>query len=107
MSYDIDLVIDTGVEERTVVTVGNYTSNVAGMWKKALGYSLRELDNKKADSCIEDLRKAIANMEDNPKEYKEMNPPNGWGDYEGALNYLRKLLDACVKNPKCKIDIFY
>jgi len=106
VSYDIWLSIDTGIEERSVVDVGNYTSNVAGMWTKALGYSLSKLENEKANDCIKDLRKAIADMEDKPNEYKEMNPSNGWGDYEGALSYLRKLLDACVKNPKCKIKIW-
>jgi hypothetical protein len=34
-----------------------------------------------------------------------MNPANGWGDYDGALEYLRDLLIACAAHPKAEIHI--
>ena len=36
MSWDVYLTIDTGIEEREVIDIGNYTYNVAPMYKKAI-----------------------------------------------------------------------
>ena len=107
MSYDVSLVINTGYEDRTVVDIGNYTSNVASMWNKALGYEFSELDGENCGNCLDDLRRAVNDMESNPIEYRKMNPANGWGDYEGALDFLDKLKRECARNPKAKIDMWY
>lgn len=41
MSHDVDLYADLGGPELSFVEeVGNYTSNVSGMWQRALGRSL-------------------------------------------------------------------
>ena len=44
-------------------------------------------------------------MEADPETYRAMNPPNGWGDYEGALAYLRRLAEACATHSKCTINV--
>lgn len=105
MSWDIDLVINTGIKDKMVENVGNYTWNVSPMYTEALGYTLSELDGEKAKSVVGELQQGYMRMLDNPQKYKKMNPPNGWGDYEGALKYLRDLIVACQENPDCKIDI--
>jgi hypothetical protein len=87
VSYDIWLTIDTGGPD-TVTTheVGNYTSNVSPMWKKAFGYLLREMDGRNAREMVEDLERAVRHMRDpeNLAKYEAMNPENGWGNHEGA-----------------------
>ncbi|WP_407563347.1 hypothetical protein [Streptomyces sp. 184] len=106
MSYDVYLVIDTGgPEPAAVVDVGNYTSNVSGMWEDALGYPLKNLHGWQAEDARTDLQQAVHDMETHPEAYRAMNPPNGWGDYEGALDYLRRLGDACRAHPKTTIHI--
>lgn len=111
MSYDIWLVIDTGAPEDDwpeVVEIGNYTSNVFPMWVKALGgVSLSEFHNAPCSEAAGPLAEAVKRMEADPAAYQAMNPPNGWGDYEGALTYLRRLAEACAKHPKCWIRISY
>lgn len=106
MSYDLYLRIDTGGEDPAcVLAVGNYTSNVSGMWAESLGYPLADLDGRLAADAIPDLEAAVARMEADPDTYRAMEPANGWGDYRGALGYLRDLLDGCAEHPKTTIDI--
>ncbi|WP_030777278.1 hypothetical protein [Streptomyces sp. NRRL S-920] len=110
MSYDIALYIDVdtgGPEPKRFWPggPGNYTSNVTPMWEKALGYPLRDLADKRAGDCVADLKRAAADMTANPQTYEAMNPPNGWGDYSGALMYLRDLRDACIAFPDATVDI--
>jgi hypothetical protein len=107
MSYDIDLTIDTGSDEPiTAVEVGNYTSNVGPMWADALGGRLlREYHDAPCSEAAGPLAEAVQRMEVDPERYRVMNPPNGWGNYEGALAYLRELAEACARHPKCTIWI--
>lgn len=109
MSYDIYLSIDTGGAERAAIVEGrNYTSNVSPMWFTALGRPLRELNGMLAGDAIPLLEKAVAHMTDpaNAEIYRRMNPPNGWGNHEGATEYLTWLLNECTRHPKATIEIW-
>lgn len=109
MSYDVSLEIDTGAPEEdwpVAVEIGNYTSNVWLMWLTALnGVSLRDFNHVPCSEAAGPLAEAVRRMEADPDTYREMNPPNGWGDYEGALAYLRRLSEACATHPKCRIRV--
>lgn len=106
MSYDVQLTINTGKGEWRVVDIGNYTSNVSGMWFDALGgQRLSALNGRKASDVIELLQTAIADMEARPEYYSMMNPSNGWGNYEGAVNYLKNILRECLEHPLTTLEI--
>lgn len=105
MSHDVYLQIDTGGKEPVTVFSSNYTSNVSGMWAEALGYPLSELDRRRAEDAIPELRRAAWQMANNPEKYQAMNPPNGCGNYEGARDYLVEILNACLNHPKTTISV--
>ena len=105
MGWSVYLNINTGIEEREVVDIGNYTYNVAPMYEKAMGITISDLNGKICSKVIPILRKGVLNMTENPAMYREMNPPNGWGKYESALEFLEKIYKECVNNPKCKIEV--
>lgn len=105
MSYDVTLTINTGHQYMDVYYVGNMTYNVAPMYKLALGIRFAELDGKQSADCIDMLEKAVAHMEANPGTYREMNPPNGWGDYETALAFFDEVRKACRNHPLTKISV--
>ena len=109
MSYDISLRIDTGGETMaTVEDIGNYTANVSGMWHKAMvEKSMADLDGMLAHDAIPYLQRGVISMILNPSEFRAMEPPNGWGDYSGALEYLRGLLDACSRHPRATIRVWH
>lgn len=109
MSYDVRLEIDTGGEYPASVTEWRSpTYNLAPMFRWALdrdkdGDGLRGLDGRTAQYAIGKLRAAVEDMEDNPATYKAMNPANGWGDYDGALAFMREFLADCIAHPKASV----
>jgi hypothetical protein len=106
VSHDLYLRIDTGAEHPACVSyIGNYTSNVSGMWAQALGYPLADLDGRLAGDAIPDLEAAVRRMADDPETYRAMEPANGWGNYSGARGYLVQLLEACMEHPKTSIGV--
>lgn len=106
MSYDGWLQIDTGgAESATVAEIGNYTSNVSPMWRHALKMAgedirLSDTEGRTAGDVLPLLKGAHAAMELHPEDYVDMEPENGWGDYVGALQYLRNLVRLCEEHPK-------
>lgn len=107
MSYDVYLMLDTGAPDPvSVVEIGNYTSNVSAMWREALGgRPLREYHDAPCSEAAGPLADAVKRMETDPDKYREMEPSNGWGDYEGALGYLRRLAEMSAKHSKCTIYV--
>ncbi len=124
MSIDLYLQIDTGGKHlATVVEVGNYTNNCQPMWTKALNASplpndinlaymnsygelkLCYMTGMEASYAVPILTMAVAHMDDpaNEADYIALNPPNGWGEFKSAREYLRSLLDACREHPKSTI----
>lgn len=106
MSWDVSIVIDTGGEHlATVDDVGNTTYNLSAMYEKALGCNLGMLDGIKCNDVVGRARTAIRKMNAKPKVYKTLNPPNGWGTYDGALIFLTSLVEACSKHPKASVKV--
>ena len=40
-----------------------------------------------------------------PEKYKTYNPENGWGSYEGLVEFVRKYHAACMENLKAQVQI--
>lgn len=118
MSFSCHMAIDTGGDGLACVEdIGNYTGNVGRMWSHALAYayerdiSLDELGPYKylytGAELLPYLDRAVNHMQSYPEQYTPMNPPNGWGDYEGALVFLSAIRDACKNHPKAMLFISY
>lgn len=107
MSYDVSLEIETGAGNwAEVAEVGNITYNVSPMFRKALAPDgLRGLDGHRAGECLRDLDAGVIHMTTYPAEYRELNPPNGWGNYEDTLRFLRRLRDLVKAHPATTIRI--
>ena len=95
MSYDITLV-DKDTDE--ILIDLNYTYNASPMFRLAfepLGDGINCLHGMSASAAMFALDHAIEKMIDDPETFREMNPPNGWGSYAGALELLVRLRRAC------------
>jgi hypothetical protein len=102
MSLDISITIKKEVE----VFDGNATHNLIKMWEKAGIYDdLYNSGGKKSKEILPNLLKGLSKMLKNAKGYKKLNPKNGWGNYEGAILFLKDVISACEKNPNGKINI--
>jgi hypothetical protein len=40
-----------------------------------------------------------------PEKYKIFNPSNGWGSYEGLVDFVRKYHSACLDNPEAELRV--
>jgi hypothetical protein len=76
------------------------------MWEKAgVYYATHETNGQKAGSISETIAKGIADMLNNKAEYIKLTPPNGWGSYNGAIDFLTALYKACDAYPNAIIGI--
>ena len=118
MSYDISLTIDTGGKYPAHLTeYRSPTYNLEPMFRKALeaggidGMRMngeegkRSLDGMLAQDAIPVLTKALQDMRDKKAEYVELNPPNGWGRYENAVETFELLLQDCENHPKATVMV--
>lgn len=64
-----------------------------------------ELGIKKAVELIEPLTKALADLKSKPDHYKQFNPKNGWGDYDGFVDWVERYLTACKEYPDGEISV--
>ena len=86
----------------------NCTFNVSPMFRLALGKDgIKQLNELSREDCIELLQDGIKDMKENPEMYKKLNPENGWGNYEGALETLENILDALHKSDKACVSVSY
>lgn len=102
MSYDVWLEIEPAPGRfETHLSLGNITSNVSRMWSLASPETdgLREIDGKRCSEFAHRLKAGVDDMRAHPEKYLPLNPENGWGDYEAALEYLSNIADAAYAHP--------
>jgi hypothetical protein len=78
------------------------TYNLAPMFRKAGFYD--QLQRRLlAVELLPLVETGLADMTERAGEYMGLNPPNGWGDYDGAVSFTVALLDACRSNPSATV----
>ena len=105
MSLDVSLVMMLPCE----VYEGNITHNLNGMAKEAGLYQALwrpdEIGVTTAKQLIEPLKIGLALLESDPERFRALNPPNGWGTYEGLVEVVRDYLEACEKYQDARIEV--
>jgi hypothetical protein len=134
MSFDvyvelpIELRSDSHYDERFEA---NYTSNLGAFFAWALqgvetadpatrcdsrdaifgkppADGLIALDGMSAPAAAMKLRKALDRIDTTASsEMEKYNAPNGWGHYDSATDFLRKILRACVDEPRAVVRVSY
>jgi hypothetical protein len=134
MSYDIHLMGDkcpTCEHQPRKDDLGNPTYNLTPMFDFALTgkpmpkdeppggavvllraktrrpYGLRILSGRKAGETLPVILKALSRMDDLKLRGKflALNPPNHWGDFDGAVNVMKNLRWAAEANPEMTWEI--
>jgi len=105
MSLDVSLLERRPVE----VYSANITHNLGRMAKEAGIYMHLwrpdELGITKAHQLIEPLRKGLDVLKAEPDRFKALNPPNGWGSYDGLVRFVEGYLAACIAKPEATVDV--
>lgn len=95
--------------ETDCVYENNITHNLCNMADKAGLYEVLwradEQGYTKASQLIPLLGSGLDRLLENPEYYKQFNPSNGWGSYEGLVKFVRSYLQACWDYPEAEIEI--
>lgn len=112
MSLDVYLTVPPcphcNTPTRTVYSA-NCTHNLTTMADAAGLYQAlwrpEELGIRKAAELIDVLDKGLSELRADPAKFKQFNPSNGWGDYEGLLEVVAGYLAACRQHPDAEVEV--
>lgn len=104
MSAGYWLEIDTRGEEPARLTDGVRCTYNLGKMLRAAGFpEWRALIDAPASETGGMLRKVADTLRSDPVRFREFNPENGWGTYEGAIEFLDEFAADCAAHPKATI----
>jgi hypothetical protein len=111
MSLDVDLMVTQPVS----VYSGNITHNLNSMAAAVVlsnGLTLYQIlwrpdehGLKFASEISELLDEGWNILLSDPEKYEKYNPPNGWGSYEGLVDFVYKYRNACWDNPDAELRV--
>jgi hypothetical protein len=97
----LDVTLSTEVYSR------NITHNLNEMAKAANIYEYLwrpdEIGISRAHELISPMRRGLALLESDANYFRTFNPPNGWGSYEGLIEFVREYLAACERHPYASV----
>lgn len=104
MSWDFGLI---ATDDGTTLLETNYTSNMSKMVLTAYadaggewdGSFWKLIDGMEGPKGAETLNAIVRQLESDPARYKQLNPTNGWGDYDSFLAVLTKMRDSVPERP--------
>jgi len=103
MSLDVSI----SAKREMIIYDTNITYNLADMYYKCIDKEkgFKKLDGMNCKEALSIINNAIQDMLNNADDYRELNPKNGWGSYEGLLKALQEMRNCCENNPDGIIDI--
>ena len=99
--------LDIGIKAKREVYLyeSNITYNLSKIYYKCINGGLKSLNEMSCKQALPILNKAIESMIEHEEEYKELEPSNGWGSYDGLLEEFRLLRETCENNPDGIIEV--
>ena len=64
-----------------------------------------EIGITKAHQLIEPLQAGLSLMKSDPARFQRHNPKNGWGTYEGFVQWIDRYLRACEELPDADVRV--
>ena len=107
MSLDVMLIVDT---DPTEVFEWNITHNLADMAREAEIYEAlwrpEEVGINYAHQLMVPLAAGRLALIAEPEYFRKFAPENGWGTYEGLLEFVEKYMEACIENPDAEVRAY-
>ena len=112
MSLDVDLMVTKPVS----VYSANITHNLGTMASAVIvgenNLSLYDVlwrpdENgfEYAHNIIDYLYEGWKQLISDPEKYKQYNPANGWGSYEGLVDFVKRYHSACMENLDARLSV--
>ena len=100
---------ETGPTETNEVFTANITHNLCAMADAAgienVLWEPNEYGITKARQLIVPLRNGLEYLKSSPDFFRGYNPKNGWGTYEGFVDFVEKYLAACEAYPDADVSV--
>jgi hypothetical protein len=100
----------TQEEPTDLVYQANITHNLSGMADEAGLYEPlwhpEALGFTTAQQLITPLRTGLQVLQADPARFQSLNPPNGWGTYEGLVQFVAAYLAACEQYPEATVSVW-
>jgi hypothetical protein len=95
--------------ENAATYSGNITHNLRIMADAADLYECLwrpdEIGITLAIQLIQPLKDGLARLQSDPETYRALNPVNGWGSYEGLVDFVAEYLAACIAFPEAEVFV--
>jgi hypothetical protein len=114
MSLDVDLMVTQPVS----VYSANITHNLGKMAEEVkINYMAgtislytilwrpEELQFTKAREIADFLDEGFNILLSDPEHFKKFDPENGWGNYDGLVNFVYNYRNACWDNPDAELSV--
>ena len=75
----------------------------AGIYKHL--WRPEEIGITKARELIDPLSYGVALMKREPERFIALNPPNGWGSYDGFVPWIEQYITACCEFPEAEVSV--
>lgn len=86
----------------------NITHNLGRMAREAGIYEYlwrpEEVPVKRASDLVAPLQAGLKRLLDAPAHFRQFNPSNGWGDYQGLVQFVEAYLSACKEYPDADVS---
>jgi len=81
----------------------NSMAEAAGIYKEL--WRPDELGLTKAKELIAPLEAGFIKLVTKPENFTKYNPENGWGTYDGLVEFVKNYLVACQTYPESRIEV--
>lgn len=102
MSYDLRICVKIeGLNKYVDIDAPEYDSptyNLGDMFRACMDWDYVQGQEYLCYFVIKKIEHGLRELRMNRKEYEKYNPPNGWGDLDGAIKVLESLRKCIYKN---------
>lgn len=94
---------DTNVYSANITHNLNKMADAAGIYQAM--WRPEEIGAVRAKDIIELLSDGLTKLRADPDKFKQFDPPNKWGSYDGLVRFAEKYLEACREYPEARINV--
>lgn len=104
MSLDVYLEIENqSVYEANITHNVNRIAEAAGCYREL--WRPDEIGVETASQLIEPLKAGLITLVSDPVRLEAHNPENGWGSYDGLVQFVTAYLKACIQHPDATVRV--
>jgi hypothetical protein len=105
VSLDVYLKVDgRTVYEANITYNVNRIAEAAGCYREL--WRPDEIGIDTASQLVEPLKAGLLALVSDPVRFEALNPENGWGSYDGLVQFVTAYLKACIQHPEASVSVW-